>query len=130
MVSLSNDPLAGGIADYARRLRKREITAEQAVEIYLARIQALNGALTSYEHVAAEQARGQAKAIDQLLRAGVDHGPLMGVPISIKDIFAVDGTPTRAGSNADVADIIGAEGPFIKLLKRAGCIILGKAHTV
>ena len=54
----------------------------------------------------------------------------MGVPVAVKDLIAVEGMPTRAGSNLDVGDIVGAEGSFIRRLKRAGCIVLGKAKTV
>ena len=54
----------------------------------------------------------------------------MGVPVAIKDLYAVEGMPTTAGSNVDVTDIIGAEGSFVKKLKRAGCVILGKTKTV
>lgn len=54
----------------------------------------------------------------------------MGVPVALKDLFAVDDMPTKAGSNLDVSDLIGAEGSFVKSLKRAGCVILGKTKTV
>ena len=50
--------------------------------------------------------------------------------MAVKDLLAVDGMPTTAGSNVDVADLIGPEGRFVKCLKRAGCVILGKTKTV
>jgi len=130
MTHITPDPLADGIQDFAHRLRRGEITCAAATDHYLARIDQLDDALGAYEHVATGQAQRQANAIDQLLRSGVDLGPLMGVPLSIKDIFAVDGMPTSAGSSVDVTDVIGAEGPFVKRLKRAGCVILGKVKTV
>src|SRR5215470_13607569 len=130
MTDLTPDPLASGIHDFAHRLRRGEITCAGVIDSYLARIDALDGALGAYEYVAAEQARSQSRAIDQLARSGIDLGPLVGVPVSIKDIFAVNGMPTSAGSNVDVTDVIGVEGNFIKLLKRAGCVILGKVKTV
>src|SRR5262245_36430415 len=130
MTHITPDPLADGIQDFAHRLRRGEITCAAATDHYLARIDQLDDALGAYAHVATGQAQRQANAIDQLLRSGVDLGPLMGVPLSIKDIFAVDGMPTSAGSNVDVTDVIGAEGPFVKRLKRAGCVILGKVKTV
>jgi aspartyl-tRNA(Asn)/glutamyl-tRNA(Gln) amidotransferase subunit A len=130
MISLAPDPLASGIRDFGHKFREGKITAAQATNAYLARIEELDGALGAYEYVASEQARSQANAIDQLLQSGFDLGPLMGVPVSIKDIFAVERMPTAAGSNADVADVIGPEGSFIRKLKRAGCIILGKVKTV
>ena len=130
MKSLPSDPLALGIWDFGQKFRNGKITAAQATDAYLARIEILDPALGAYEYVASVQAREQAEGLDLLLKSGVDLGPLMGVPISIKDIFAVEGMPTTAGSNAAVADVIGPEGSFIKRLKRAGCVILGKVKTV
>ncbi|MCP4249164.1 MAG: amidase, partial [bacterium] len=95
----------------------------------LARIEALEPRLGAFEYVAAEQALSTARALDELLAAGTDLGPLMGVPVAIKDLFAVDGMPTAAASNLDVTEVIGPEGDFVKTLKRAGCVILGKTKT-
>src|ERR1700730_18398634 len=125
------DPLAdGGIAEFGSRLRRGAITAEAVTEAYLARIDAIDGALGAYEYVAADDARRQARVVDALLRSGTDLGPLMGVPVGIEDLFAVDGMPPKAGSNLDVSDIVGGEGCFVRRLKRAGCVILGKLKTV
>jgi aspartyl-tRNA(Asn)/glutamyl-tRNA(Gln) amidotransferase subunit A len=120
----------GGIAGFGDRLRGGKITAEAATRAYLARIEALEPRLGVFEHVAAESALDTARALDGLLAAGTDLGPLMGVPVAIKDILAVDGMPATAGSDVDVADLIGAEGTFVKSLRRAGCVILGKVKTV
>jgi aspartyl-tRNA(Asn)/glutamyl-tRNA(Gln) amidotransferase subunit A len=97
---------------------------------YLDRIEALDGRLGAFEHVAADHAMATARALDELRAAGTDLGPLMGVPIAIKDIFSVEGMPTCAGTRLDVADLIGPEGPVVRALRRAGCVILGKTKTV
>ncbi len=131
MAGLTPDPLAaGGIAEFGERLRRGATTAEATVEAYLARIEALEPRLGAFEYVASEQAPSAARALDGLLAAGTDLGPLMGVPVAVKDLFAVEGMPTTAGSNVDVADTIGPEGSFVKALKRAGCVIVGKTKTV
>ncbi|QIE56760.1 amidase [Pikeienuella piscinae] len=124
------DPLAGGLAAYGRRLRAGETTAEATTRAYLDRIEALDGDIGAYQHVSAESALAQARAIDALLESGTDLGPLMGAPLAIKDLLAVDGMPVTAGSLLDVSDLIGAEGPFVRKLRRLGCVILGKTRTV
>ena len=125
------DPLAeGGIGEFGARLRRGEITSEAATTAYLERIEALEPRLSAYEFVATDQALAAARSLDRLLAAGTDLGPLMGVPVAVKDLLAVDGMPVTAGSKVDVADLIGAEGRFVKTLKRAGCVILGKTKTV
>jgi aspartyl-tRNA(Asn)/glutamyl-tRNA(Gln) amidotransferase subunit A len=131
MMNLVADPLEkGGIDSFARRLRAREITSEQATAAYLSRIATLDPRLGAFQYLAADRALATARAMDQLLANGVDLGPLMGVPIAVKDLFAVDGMPTTAGSKLDVSDLIGGEGSFVKALKKAGCVILGKTKTV
>lgn len=117
------------LADYARLLRERKTTVRQTVDAYLERIIALNPTLNAFVDIYVDEARQAASAIDGMFSAGIDLGPLMGMPIAVKDIFAVSGTRTRAGSNLDVADRIGIEGPFIAGLRKAGCVIIGKTHT-
>jgi len=131
MAGLTPDPLAaGGIAEFGERLRRGETTAEATVNAYLKRIEVLEPRLGAFEYVATDQARSAARAIDKLLASGTDLGPLMGVPVAVKDLFAVEDMPTTAGSNVDVSDAIGPEGSFVKALKRAGCLIMGKTKTV
>jgi aspartyl-tRNA(Asn)/glutamyl-tRNA(Gln) amidotransferase subunit A len=128
---LDADPLGpGGLSEFAQKLRAGAITSEATTRSYLARIEALDGRLGAYQHVAHSQALASARAMDALLAAGTDLGPLMGVPIGIKDLYSVEGMPTTAGTKMDVQDLIGPEGTLVQSLKRAGCIILGKTKTV
>ena len=117
------------LVEYGALLRRGDISAEQFTGLFLQRIDARNGKLGAYTYVAHEQALAAARAIDGLLRAGTDLGPLMGVPVAVKDLFYVDGMPTTAGSQADVSDIVRTEGSFVRALKRSGCVILGKTWT-
>jgi aspartyl-tRNA(Asn)/glutamyl-tRNA(Gln) amidotransferase subunit A len=125
------DPLADlSLSEFGKRYRAGEISSESVTVAYLDRIARLNGKLLAFEHVAAESARRTAKAIDHLLAAGIDLGPLMGVPIGVKDLFVVDNMPTTAGSLLDISDLLGQQGSFVTRLRRAGCVILGKTKTV
>lgn len=119
-----------GLAEYARRLRRGEVSARQVVDDCFERIAAADGKLRAFVHLDVGRARACADGIDRLIDAGVDLGPLMGVPLAVKDLFAVEGMPTRAGSRLDPSDRIGPEGPFVASLKRAGAIILGKVRTI
>ncbi|WP_029031768.1 amidase [Salinarimonas rosea] len=131
MPNVPADPLNGmSLADFGAALRAGRTTSEAVTQAYLARINALDPRLGAYQHVAAASTLASARAIDALLAAGHDLGPLMGVPVAIKDLFAVSGMPTTAGSRLDVADLVGAEGSLVHRLKEAGCIVLGKVKTV
>ncbi len=128
--SLPADPLEGiSIAEFGRLYRSGALSSEKLTRAYLARIEVLDPRLRAYQHVATS-ALETARALDALLASGVDLGPLMGLPVAVKDLFAVDGMPTTAGSIMDVSDIVGQQGSFVTRLRRAGCVILGKTKTV
>lgn len=128
---LRPDPFElGGIEAFGRRLRRRETSCEAVVRDCLARIEVLEPKIGAFEFVASEPSLTAARSLDGLLASGTDLGPLMGVPVAIKDLFAVEGMPTTAGSEIDVGSLIGAEGSFVRALKRAGCIVLGKTKTI
>ena len=130
MKSLPPNPFAKlSLAEYGARLRKREISAESATTALLDRIDLLNPKLNAFHFVARAAALAAAREIDRQLKEGTDLGPLMGVPVAVKDLYVVDGMPTNAGSSLDVRDITPPEGSFVKALKRSGCIILGKTRT-
>lgn len=132
MKSLPDDPIAPlGLEGFAESFRKGEITSEAATRAYLERIALLDPKLGAYQHVAEEEALKTAQAMDRLREAGVDLGPLMGLPISVKDLLVVEGMPTTAGSRLELGDIMGRkEGSFVRVLSRAGCVILGKTKMV
>lgn len=130
MKSLPADPLdATTLEEFGRRLRAGRITAEAATCAYLERIALLEPKIAAFVHVAGDSAMEQARAIDSLLASGSDLGPLMGVPIAVKELLTVEGMPRpRCGSSVDIADLVPPEGEFVRRLKRAGCVILGKTR--
>jgi aspartyl-tRNA(Asn)/glutamyl-tRNA(Gln) amidotransferase subunit A len=133
MTVIPEDPVvrAGGLRAAGELLRSGAITSEQMTLDYLARIRALDPHLGAFEHVAHEQALLTARAVDKLLAAGTDLGPLMGMPVSVKDLFTVEGMPLTAGSRLDLSAIADhREGPFIQALRQAGCVLLGKTRMV
>jgi hypothetical protein len=113
----------------ARALRDRHISAVELTQAALARIAALEPRLQAFMHLDAARAIAHAQAIDGLRAAGVNLGPLMGVPVAVKDLFSVDGMPTTAGTRLDVQDLVPPQGSFVASLLRAGCVILGKTRT-
>jgi aspartyl-tRNA(Asn)/glutamyl-tRNA(Gln) amidotransferase subunit A len=78
--------------------------------------------------VMADEAIQQARAADQALAAGTDHGPLHGVPISIKDLLDVRGVPTTAASRVREGHVAGRDAPTIAHLRLAGAVFVGKTN--
>ncbi|MGQ7843447.1 amidase [Granulosicoccus sp. 3-233] len=124
-----DDLFADGIQPWARQVRSGSLSFRKTVEICLQRVND-NAMLNAFECLDAERALATAAALDALLASGTDLGPLMGLPMGVKDIMAVEGLPTTNGSNADTAELTGAEGSLIRRLRRAGMIPLGKTRTV
>ncbi len=95
MKTIISDPIQQtGIERYGISLRKGETSAEEITKQYLKRIDALNPKLDAYVYIAKDSALETARGIDRLLKGGTDLGPLMGVPVAIKDILTVCGMPT------------------------------------
>jgi aspartyl-tRNA(Asn)/glutamyl-tRNA(Gln) amidotransferase subunit A len=116
------------VAEFGRRLRAREVTAAQITEECLGRIAADNARLNAFILVMADEARAQAREADRELAAGQDRGPIHGVPISIKDLFDVRGTPTTAASRVRDGHMAAHDAPVIAHLRRAGAVFIGKTN--
>ncbi len=74
------------------------MSALRVTEAALARIAKHDPVLNSFTDVTADRARARAHAIDVAIAAGQNAGPLAGVPFAVKNLFDVQGLPTRAGS--------------------------------
>lgn len=116
------------IEDFGRRLRAGETTAAEATEECLSRIQTRNPELNAFILVMADEARSQARERDRELATGRDRGPLHGVPISIKDILDVRGTPTTAASRVRDGHIAPQDATAVGRLREAGAVLVGKTN--
>jgi aspartyl-tRNA(Asn)/glutamyl-tRNA(Gln) amidotransferase subunit A len=109
----------------------RTLSCQEITQFYLDRTAALDPALSAFVSIEAESALEAAKGHDLLLAAGVRLGALQGLPIAIKDLLHVAGTPCQAGSasRAGVAPST-ADAETIGRLKRAGMVLMGRTHLV
>jgi Asp-tRNA(Asn)/Glu-tRNA(Gln) amidotransferase A subunit family amidase len=76
-----------------------------------------------------ERLRRQAEALATQYRNVSTRPSLYGVAVGIKDIFRVDGLPTRAGSRLPPELLAGEEAETVRRLRQAGALILGKTVT-
>ncbi|PWT75326.1 MAG: 2-amino-5-chloromuconate deaminase [Proteobacteria bacterium] len=88
------------------------------------------GPLNAYKLWLGSAARAQAEAADAAFRVGADLGPAQGLPISIKDVFGLRGTPTYCGTPRALPEKYEAEGPLVAGLRRQLAVFSGKSHTV
>lgn len=113
-------------AQLATAIRRQEVTAKTIILETLAQINALNPILNCFTTVTHEAAIAQAEAIDRAIAAGVEVGPLAGVPFAVKDLFDIAGVTTLAGSkiNAEKAPAT-QDAAAIVALKQAGAVLVG-----
>ena len=116
-------------AQAARAIAGGAITATELAAACLERIEALDDRLRAWVYVDRETVLADAKAADAAVSDNRTLGPLHGVPIGVKDIYYTAGIPTRAGSEVYKDFVPGYDATSLKLLKRAGAIMLGKAVT-
>ena len=110
-------------------MRQGEFNSASLTAAYLEAIALYEPALGSFLHVGRSEALATARALDALRAAGTDLGPLMGVPIALKDHISVTGMPTRAGSDLDISALVAREGSLVRRLRESGCVILGKTRA-
>jgi aspartyl-tRNA(Asn)/glutamyl-tRNA(Gln) amidotransferase subunit A len=115
------------ILDLAKSLRAREVTCVELVERALRNIEA-HDVYRSFITKTPELALEEACQRDKELAAGIDRGPLHGVPIAHKDLFYTRGIRTTAGSLVYRDFVPDYDADVVIRLKQAGCISLGKTN--
>jgi aspartyl-tRNA(Asn)/glutamyl-tRNA(Gln) amidotransferase subunit A len=113
----------------ARLIRKRALSPVEYVDAVLGAIQRTQPTLNAYATVTADAARTQARAAEQAVMAGKELGPLHGIPINIKDLFATAGVRTAHGSAILADNIPSQDDILVARLKGAGAIMVGKSTT-
>jgi aspartyl-tRNA(Asn)/glutamyl-tRNA(Gln) amidotransferase subunit A len=116
------------ITDLARAIRAREVTAEAVTERCLDQIAQRDPSINAFIAVLADDARAAARQADRELAAGRDRGLLHGIPISIKDLFDLRGTPTTAASRVRQDHQAAADAPTMVRLREAGAVMVGKTN--
>jgi aspartyl-tRNA(Asn)/glutamyl-tRNA(Gln) amidotransferase subunit A len=97
-------------------------------EAVLARVERHDGQLNAYITVMADSARHAANAAESAIKGGTYLGPLHGVPIAVKDLYATRGVRTTGGSPLFADWVPDYDATVVERLKRAGAVIVGKTN--
>ncbi|MXY41750.1 MAG: amidase [Rhodospirillaceae bacterium] len=116
------------IADLAENIRKKRVSPVEAVQACLDRIERLNDGLRAFISVYPDLALADARAAEAAVMAGDDLGPLHGVPLAIKDLFAVRGMARTCGSRLIAEGPGTADAESVAALRTAGGIVVGLAN--
>ena len=112
----------------AARIRTRAVAATEVVEAFIRRSESVNPTINALVVKCYEQAFVEAQEADKRIRAG-DHAPLLGVPFTVKESFAVDGLAQTNGAQSRREAIATEDACAVTRLKQAGAILIGKTNV-
>jgi Asp-tRNA(Asn)/Glu-tRNA(Gln) amidotransferase A subunit family amidase/enoyl-CoA hydratase/carnithine racemase len=118
------------LAALLQAFRARELSPVELSRELLGRIESLDGELHSYIRTTPELALEQAREAERRYAGDEEgHSLLLGIPISIKDLFDVSGIPTSLGSAVYGDDVATADSEPVNRLRESGAVFLGKSNT-
>lgn len=126
----SEKPPPWGAAEIVRMVDAGTMTSCEVLDASLARLREVERHVRAFATVNEAAARLEAERLDRQFKMSGRVGPLHGVVIGIKDVYDVEGLPTKLGTAA-FDDAPGAERDALTVgrLRRAGAVVLGKTTT-
>ena len=122
LVDLSLTEVAGWIA-------AKEVSSKEVVQACLERAEATEARLQGYSAILADSALAEAEALDAEMASSGPRGAMHGVPVGIKELYDVAGTPTTSSSKVRSNWVAETDCASVAQLRAAGVVILGKTHT-
>jgi len=116
------------LAQLSRLIASREVSSLDAVSAALARLDQLERQLNAFITVLADEAIETARRADGEIAAGLNRGPLHGVPVTVKDMFEMAGVLTTGGSKILAEWKPKADSALVERLRVSGAVILGKTN--
>lgn len=117
------------LVELGDELRGGGLSAVELSEAALRAIDRFDGDLNAFVSVDREGALRAARAADADLAAGIDRGPLHGIPVGVKDIIDVAGLPTTMGSAHFAAHMSTSDAECVRRLRDGGAVLVGKTTT-
>jgi aspartyl-tRNA(Asn)/glutamyl-tRNA(Gln) amidotransferase subunit A len=114
-----------GVAEIVLLLRERRASVSEVVEEHLRFAARVDESISSFSLFLSERAVARAAELDRISRAEAQL-PLYGVPIAVKDIFDIAGTPSTMGSRLFASEAAKSDSHVVERLEMAGAVILGK----
>jgi aspartyl-tRNA(Asn)/glutamyl-tRNA(Gln) amidotransferase subunit A len=116
------------LAELHDGIRSGSLKASNLAAAYFDRIEKVNPQLNVYLSLTRERALEQAARVDEAAAKGDPIGPLAGVPVGIKDVLVMKGTPATAGSKILKDYHPPYDATAVRRLDDAGAVLLGKIN--
>jgi len=118
------------ISELTGRLARREVSAREAMQACLDRIERVDGRIRAFLSYDAADALAQADAADAQIAAGASftERPLLGVPVALKDVICAQGQPCNCGSKILGKFVSPYDATVVEKLKTAGATVFGRLN--
>ncbi|XP_024086450.1 fatty-acid amide hydrolase 2-A-like isoform X1 [Cimex lectularius] len=133
---IKSDLLKLSATQLAKKIRNKELTSQEVVEAYIARIREVNPLLNAVVEDRFEDARQDAINVDKLITSGQkdsktleEETPLLGVPVTVKESCCVKGMSYCVGSLPRMGVKAEQDGQAVSNIKKAGGIPLCVTNT-
>jgi aspartyl-tRNA(Asn)/glutamyl-tRNA(Gln) amidotransferase subunit A len=110
-------------------IARGEVSPVEVTDRALEKAEASQASLNAFSIIIPEQAKAAARDAEAAVMRGDELGPLHGLPISVKDLIAVEKLPFTFGSRAMQANVATSDAPSVSRVKQAGAIVMGKTTT-
>lgn len=121
--------LTTSACDIVSRIAAGEWSSRQVTEAFIAQVESVNPYLNALVVSRFDEAREEASAADQARDQGAELGPLHGLPMTVKECFHLAGSSTTIGLTTRVNRPRDEDGVFVRRIREAGAIILGKTNV-
>jgi len=115
--------------DLSKAVREKRVSPTEIADTFLRRIEAVNPVINAYVYCDADAVRKRARELEKSAMKGAFHGPLHGVPYSIKDLTAVKGVPLTFGMVPFKDNIAREDAAIVRRMNAAGGLFLGMTNT-
>ena len=126
---MSSDLLTKSALELLALIRKREVSPVELAQASLDHIEATQPTINAFVTLAPELALDAAREAERELVSGQRLRALHGLPISVKDLIALDGFPMTFGSRTMKENVARFDAPSVERIKAAGACIVGKTTT-
>jgi aspartyl-tRNA(Asn)/glutamyl-tRNA(Gln) amidotransferase subunit A len=115
--------------ELAGLIRAKKLSPVELTKAVLERIERLNPTLNAFCTLTPEASLAAARAAEQAVMSGTALGPLHGLPFSVKDLAITRGVKTMMGSHIFASRVPEADAPYVRRLREAGGIFIGKTTS-
>jgi fatty acid amide hydrolase 2 len=123
------DLLRASATELAEAIASGRVTSREVVDAHIAQLERAQPRTNAVVADRYDQAREEAGRADARVRAGGDLPPLLGVPCTVKECFALEGMPQTAGLVSRAGHRAQESAPSVQRLLDAGAIPLGVTNT-